>query len=252
MLRRLFDLHFGDWSRTAVGGPLATRINIGGRAVPIELRSNPSDVLVFAEVMLRDVYAPLFDQAVGRRLIWIDIGAHIGTTTLYAAARCPSLTGVCVEPVLESARLLERNLALNELDVQIERAAISDANGFSVIYGTSWWSSCTTSVQVRDGRLQNPRRPENTHRVPDEKVHAIQMESLLEKYNIDVVDILKFDAEGAEAVVFAKPAPWMRRVRRIGLDLHARYINSNRVLEVLKDAGFNTRAHSGPLVILER
>jgi FkbM family methyltransferase len=252
MLRKLFDLHFGDWSRAIVGGPLATRINIEGRTVPIELRPNPSDVLVFAEVMLRDVYAPLFDQTVGRTLTWIDIGAHIGTTTLYAAARCRSLIGVCVEPVFGSARLLERNLALNELDVQIERAAISDANGSSVIYGTTWWSSCTTSVHVRDGRLQNARRPENTLRVPDETVHAICMESLLEKYNIDDVDILKFDAEGAEAVVFAKPAPWMRRVRRIGLDLHARYINSNRVLEVLKDAGFSTRAHSGPLVVLER
>jgi FkbM family methyltransferase len=253
ILSELANLHFGDWSRRASDDIFKINVRCGERGILIALRRNPSDILTFAEIMLRGIYDRLLDNYRESRCTWIDIGAHVGLASLYASTRCLDLHGVCVEPIPSSAQLLQENLAMNRLNLAVERAAISDRDGFGKVYTTRWWSSCTTSIEVREGRLSNPRRPEHTHRAKDEIVRTINMSTLFQTHNIDSVDILKFDAEGAEAVVFERScASWIKRVGRIGIDLHSRYINSTQILQRLTELGFVIQSRKGSFFVLDR
>ena len=252
LLSGLARLHLGDWSQPADDEAIAATVRIHRNSRALHLRRNPSDFHTFAEVMLRDAYGPLIHGLDFKPRTWVDIGAHIGLATLYVSAYFPDFRGVCLEPIAESAHLLRHNLVSNGLNARVEQGAVAANDGSTTIFKTAWWSSCSTSPEVRDARLKNVRRPENTHRLGDETVSAISVESLLERHNLDSVDLLKFDAEGAESVVFERAAAWLKRVRRIGIELHARYIDAERVRRKLYEAGFRQRAQVGSLSIFDR
>jgi FkbM family methyltransferase len=61
----------------------------------------------------------------------LDIGANIGTTAIEMLTRLPAATAECFEPEPFNHRLLERNIAANDLNgrVRLHRIALSDTDG---------------------------------------------------------------------------------------------------------------------------
>jgi FkbM family methyltransferase len=227
-------------------------LRVCGQDRSVQLRTNPSDTFTFAEILLRKGYESMLEGLRRPATTWVDIGAHVGLATLYASAACPGMRGICLEPVAESAALLRRNIANNGLPFTVVEAAVGDG-GAARLFKTGWWSSCTTQPEVAALRLGNIRRPEHTHALQSELVPTITIGTLLDTCDLDTVDLMKIDAEGAEAVLFATPEPWMRRVGRICLDLHARYVETARVERVLTEVGFR-RIATGPgrLAVFDR
>jgi FkbM family methyltransferase len=79
---------------------------------------------------------------------FVDVGAHIGTTTVSALAHHGFERGVAIEPDPDNVRLLRANVALNGLDVRatVVAAAVSDAPGTASFTrrdpesGPAYWS----------------------------------------------------------------------------------------------------------------
>ncbi len=68
--------------------------------------------------------------------IFLDVGANIGTTSIYVAKRFKGMRVIGFEPLKENYRLFRTNVSLNELgNVTCENIALSDAEGeMSFIY----------------------------------------------------------------------------------------------------------------------
>lgn len=66
---------------------------------------------------------------------FLDVGAHIGTSSVDALLHFGFGRAICFEPEADNARLLALNMALNELDerVQIFPVALSDRDGHGVV-----------------------------------------------------------------------------------------------------------------------
>ena len=70
--------------------------------------------------------------------------------------------------------------------------------------------------------------------------------------NLDFVDLLKVDIEGAEREVFASPAAWIERVGVIIIELHDRFVRGCALNFYTATRGFACEWHAGEHVIVAR
>lgn len=115
---------------------------------------------------------------------YVDLGAWIGPTVLYAAGRCGLV--VAVEPDPVAVEHLTRNLALNDVtNVQLVFAAVdTHRDGASLYMHGLWGDSMSTTMVPGPLNLSVP-----TLTLPD----------LIRP--LDRVDLIKIDIEGAESRV---------------------------------------------------
>lgn len=71
---------------------------------------------------------------------------------------------------------------------------------------------------------------------------------LLDRHDIDVLDLLKLDIEGSEFALFAGDVSWLSRVRRITMEVHAQHGAPAHVDEILRGHGFSTLSRTENLV----
>jgi FkbM family methyltransferase len=216
----------------------------------IFIRHPGLDALV-NEVFARDVYRP--PQPVGRmlralnRLVRIiDIGAHIGLTTLMMLERFPAAQVTAFEPNFQNVALLRRAICANGLAGQCEvhRAAAGVAAGDGLLEDSSALSHLArgrAEIEVAD---QFPF------------LGAYQRLST-EPQRVDVVDILpyledadlvKIDIEGGEWPILADPRFRELRARAVVLEYHPQGAPDADPAQAasrrLADAGFE---HGEPL-----
>jgi FkbM family methyltransferase len=125
----------------------------------------------------------------------LDLGAHVGTFALTAAAS--GCRVVAVEASPRNARLLQASIAHNGFTdrARVFHAAASNRNGQVRFFSMGPW-----------GRVAEPGQapavvdvPElTTANLPGEPVPALRVSDLLRRQGIAQVDFLKIDVEGAE------------------------------------------------------
>jgi FkbM family methyltransferase len=91
------------------------------------LRGAPKDAIVLGRAV--DILRARGRETEGT--LFVDVGAHIGTTSIVALTRYSFGRAVAIEPDPENARLLRANVALNGLHerVAVVEAAVSDTAG---------------------------------------------------------------------------------------------------------------------------
>ena len=137
----------------------------------------------------------------------VDLGAHIGLTTLYFAQYFPMARFVCVEPNPANVEILKRNILWLGERVRVIEGAISNHSGEENFddSGWSWGGHLSGSKQL--GRM----------------VRCYTMEEIIETSGLDKIDILKVDIEGAEQQLFGSENKWLRKIRMIIIELHGTY-----------------------------
>jgi FkbM family methyltransferase len=139
----------------------------------------------------------LLVQCVEPGAIALDIGAHIGFHTV-ALARAVGSTGQvhAFEPFPANAKLLERNLAENEVDlwVVVNSSAVSDKTGPSTFYIP------TTYKTSMLGSLAPTSSASNVLELP---VNMVTIDDYCRDKKLTRLDLVKIDAEGAEFQVLA-------------------------------------------------
>jgi FkbM family methyltransferase len=168
------------------------------------LRHRSSDIPTFHQVFLENEYNISFAK---NPKIIIDGGANVGLFAIKMKNEYPEAKVVCIEPDHENFQLLKKNLSLYN-EVLFEN------------YGL--WSK-DTKLKVYDkfnlgkwGMVVEEDMAEGT-------IDAISLSSLLKKYSIEQVDVLKLDIETSEKQVFSEGyEEWLPKVKTIIIELHDR------------------------------
>lgn len=123
---------------------------------------------------------------------FIDIGANIGTTSLYVKKNInPNLQIIAFEPVTENYNMFRINQILNNCeDIIIEKYGVSDCISESEIY-------------VNDSNYGGSSIVDNGKSMVREKISCISLDEYFEKRNIEISEIkyIWVDVEGFEAKV---------------------------------------------------
>lgn len=138
----------------------------------------------------------------------VDIGAHIGTFAVYAAQSCPEAKIFCYEPEALNYQLLNFNIRQNKLKGHITayNCAVASTGG-------------QRQLAVGDS-LSN-----SFHLVPrgarHQPVQCITLGDILEYHELESIDLLKMNCEGAEYEILESCSDEiLRQIRNIRLEYH--------------------------------
>ena len=167
--------------------------------VDIELRPNTSDIIVYKQVFLWNEYNIPIDF---EPKVIIDGGGNIGLSAIYFASRFNQSKVYVLEPEEQNFKLLSRNTTNNSRIIPIESALWGSNISYKTNSSSGFWG-----VQIYEDLTDNSKS-------------SITIKDLMERYDIDYIDILKLDIEGAEKEVFKGNVEWLKRVKIIVIELH--------------------------------
>jgi FkbM family methyltransferase len=127
-------------------------------------------------------------------MTFVDIGAHHGVYTLITAKRL-GRTGrvIAFEPCARDRQRLGLHLRANGISsVSVEPYALSAKNGRAELF----------TVTAGYTTMNSLRQPATDYPVEPIAVETCTLDGYLERQDIDKVDLMKIDAEGAEMEVF--------------------------------------------------
>jgi len=168
------------------------------------LRPNTSDAQVLLDTFYHKYH--LSPIPLKKESIIIDLGANVGYTMAHFAYLHPKSKIFGVELDFNNFELAKKNLSSLEKSCKIIHAAAWSENG-SVNYGgdQEWGFS------ILNADSQNNIK----------KVSAKTLDVIFQEFNIDHVDYLKMDIEGAEKSVLENPEKWISKVRSMKLEIHS-------------------------------
>ena len=179
----------------------------------VTLRLGTTDVPTFEQIFIRNEYdSPhLPDDA----QTILDLGANIGLSAVFFGTRFPSARIAAVEPDAGNYSVLLRNVeALGDRVSALKAAAWSDDGVLESETEDAEGNVLEAwglRVSRKEGNLSNPTK-------------CCGIETLMQLFDLQQVDILKVDIEGAELEVFSKnSAQWLQRVRLILIETHDRF-----------------------------
>jgi len=170
-------------------------VRLGSR-MRLHAEGNASEKrLLISPQFFDPVELALLEQAIRPGFVFLDVGANVGTYSLFVARRAgPSSRVLAVEPHPEAHRRLVCNLALNGLDwVETAAVALGEAPGTVELLINS---RNIGSASLRDG--WEPGLSRRRIEVPCETLLA-----LVHRHGLTRIDALKADVEGAEDMVLA-------------------------------------------------
>jgi len=183
---------------------------------PIIVRPGTDDVPSVVNNAIREEYGQFADGFAPK--VIVDAGAYIGDTTAYFLSRFPEAHVIALEPNVESFPLAQRNLMpYGDRVILLKVALWSEVT--TVHFGGSQTSAAITSSGV--------------------DVLTETIESLMAKFNLKFIDLLKLDIEGAEAqVVPSGVDSWLNKIGMLLLETHGCSIEKT-LMPILVKAGFS-------------
>jgi FkbM family methyltransferase len=231
--------HYGLTTALAHALQLVWRDKSASLSVPkvpsVVVRPGTADLSVFEEVFRQNGYD--FDLPSEPRII-VDAGAHIGLMSVALTHRYPEARIIAIEPEGGNFRILCEQ-AKRHPRIEPLRAAL--------------WAR-DTEIQIANPTAATwSFRTEERGDGIQEAIPAISLPTLMTRYKLERIDLLKMDIEGAEADVLASADEWIDRVDTLVVELHDRHRpGCSAALErAIAGRGF-TRQSTGENVVLTR
>ena len=202
-LRGAFDIVRGRKSQDEL---FSVRVAACGR--PLWVRRESTDPLVLEQgVEFRSGFLP--PGFIPRTVL--DLGANIGITPSVFAARWPNARIIAVEPELHNFELLQRNC--------------SPAPHITAVQGAVWHSDGDLEILNPDSSAYGYRVGESAREHPaSQAVQGLSIPTIMQRYSLESLDVVKMDIEGAEKDVFRSNADtWLPHVRVLIVELHDRF-----------------------------
>lgn len=202
---------------------LILRIFLGSKLDPsalVRLKGSGLNFLVRGQMdiwSIKETFIDRFYERFGTPIEdgWtiVDIGAGLGDFTIYALNNYPANQVIACEPFDGSYTLLAKNLELNKIQgARIIRKAVMDKPGQVLLSHTQG-----EALQIIT------TGPSAAGISWDDQVHvpAITLQELLVENNLDRINLLKLDCEGAEyPILINSPADVFKRIDRIVMEYH--------------------------------
>lgn len=173
----------------------------------LHLRATPhlariADLAMAWEVLVDRVYDVF---TLDPDAIIVDIGAHIGAFSVACAKKCPDGKIFAFEPHPASFGLLRRNLEGMQ-NTRAFQLGVSDRESRTSLFVSS----------------NNPAENSITRKTgPAIEIDLISLEGVFTRCQVDHIDLLKLDCEGAEYLVFKDcDLDLIRRVDRVVMEIH--------------------------------
>ncbi len=153
----------------------------------------------------------------------IDGGANIGMTSLYYASLYPNAKIYAFEPSKQNVEYYKKNLA--SVNAAIEQKAL-------------WDEPCVLNFNFSNCSRYHSAfgTAESTH---NEEIHAIRLDDWIRSSNIDRIDILKLNVEGAELKVIKSLGQEAEKISTIVGELHPEFVSQIEITEALGNIGFD-------------
>ena len=187
-------------------------------------RPESTDINIINEVIANDTYKIASTLKTGDFVI--DIGAHIGSFSVYAASLGAKV--LAFEPAKVNFDLLQANIALNDSMVDIRKLGIMDTNGDKTIFirpfnfgGTSFFNTAG----------------------PNEVVQTITLKEVFDTENIEKCDFLKLDCEGAELGILSS-FPYFDRVKQLAFEYVGNDKFKEKFMDLVRQQGYEVTSES--------
>jgi len=209
----------------------------------IKIRKRDSDAKVFVQIFENHEYKILLDILESfnnnKEYMILDCGANVGYTSLYLSQSNQKIKLFCIEPFKETADYLNENLKINNLNYQVINKVL--------------WNNSIDKLVLKNFR-DNLAWSKSFELADENDLHtyeSIDIQTIMLNYNIDIIDILKIDIEGAEAKLFSDINflnKLEKNVKILAIEVHEDFITSIKIKNILKDINF-LFFHSGELII---
>jgi FkbM family methyltransferase len=198
----------------------------------IAFRENTTDHIIVGNGAGYRLEALVPEYKPERDHVIVNIGAHIGVSSLMASVAVPLGKVFAVEASKETFNFLRINVALNKAEnISSHHLAISDKPGICTLYHDTghWGHSITKKL--------------STH---SETVESITLGQFLEQNKINRCNFLYLNCEGAEfPILLGAPAETLQKIDLILADVHSHLWDKNTIgdlLDHLEKSGFHARA----------
>lgn len=187
----------------ALAYPLDAQLPNGMRVRLVERE----DIKVLWHIFVRKCY-----RVNGAESVILDLGANVGFFSLYAAMNALHARIYSAEPVPSTFQRLLNHLEWNGLTDRVTAMnyAVTGTSGTRFV--------ARENVPAGQKRLLSDSCD---HASADIEVPCCTLESILERFGLDRIDMAKVDIEGSEyEVLLATPPATLRRISRLDLEVH--------------------------------
>jgi FkbM family methyltransferase len=196
--------------------------------ISLYTRHNGSDFHMIDEIWAYRKY-DYFGYRVAPGDVVVDIGANIGTFSLYAATVCGASRVFSFEPHPDNYRILSRNIEQNQLhNIMCVNQAIAGSSGVRALRLDS---SDSGSHSLILGSTQRAV-----------EVECCTLEDIFQRFSLPKVDYLKMDCEGAEYEILENAISRLQQIGRISMETHSTLDRKAEDLaKLLRRYGFDVR-----------
>jgi FkbM family methyltransferase len=216
----------------ANGEPVAYSIRYLSRDWTLYLRTYAGDIRIFYEIFLEEIYR-LPASVVREPLVIVDAGANIGMAGVYFSSVYPRARIYCIEPDAGNVEVLKKSLGglIKDGSVVLVEAALHDKDEMVNLSGDGWAYNYAI-LDIDMGGV---------------KVPGITPASLIARFGLGWIDLLKMDIEGAEDGLFRGDIAWLDNVGVLLIEVHTeegktlvggRLRERGFVMEVMRDSLF--------------
>jgi FkbM family methyltransferase len=185
--------------------PLSFKKKVSGLSHPIYLRIGTTDNCVFRQIFIEKHYD--FSLSSLPNVI-IDAGANIGMSAVFFANKYPAAKIIALEPEDSNFALLKENAAPYPQITPLKVALWKEEKAIRLVDPGEGHHGFRTVERATGESSQNSFVP------------ATDLDTLMTKMNIEFIDVLKIDIEGAEKEVFEHAQNWIDRVGVLMVELH--------------------------------
>jgi FkbM family methyltransferase len=202
---------------------------------PIKLRNCSSDIFVCQQILINRKY-DVQDNKLPK--VIVDAGANIGCASIWFANKYPNAKVIAIEAQAENFKLLKEN--------------VFPYKNIIPIYAALWSKDdISLSIELEYGKGFDGFTVHESN--DNTSVKTITIRKIMRDFNLEHIDILKIDIEGAEKEVFEESKEWVYKIGTILVELHDRKKSgcSRAFYAATNDIQFN-EWNQGELVCLSR
>ncbi|OFW53979.1 MAG: hypothetical protein A2163_07865 [Actinobacteria bacterium RBG_13_35_12] len=188
---------------------------------------------IYKEIYLEGVYVDIFNQK--EDMVVIDVGANIGIVTQYMREYCKKL--YAIEPSSEHFEALKKNKEFNKWDnVEIFNLAIADKDGEMTLNTNKSNRTChSLTLDYKQG---------------GEKVKTQAFDTFFKENNIEKVDFMKFDVEGAEDLILRSEGFKKVKDKISAIEVEFHFPTFPELVKYMLELGFEARRYDSSAIIV--
>jgi FkbM family methyltransferase len=165
-----------------------------------------------------------------------DIGANVGTYSIYAARKCKLV--VAIEPESSNYAVLNRNIFLNALDRKLQalNLALHDDETLSILHINNFQPG--KSGHSFHVEIESPVDSGETKF--HQAVIGMPLDTLVERYSLPCPNLVKIDVDGNEARILDGMEKILKNLelRSIAIEINQRQVSQKNVEQKLLGYGF--------------